>query len=381
MLGGIGTGKSTTIAIWVISKIAMHPGCSILLAANTYQQLITATIKSFTDTLDLMGIPYIATLSGSKKRIQIGRSSVLLYSLENYDNIRGIEVDYVAIDEACYAKYEAIQVVRGRLRGKFTENHQILYCSSPNGFNWAYDLHNSNSRNKLTIQAHTKDNIFLPSDYFDRLVEFYGGINSPLARQELFGEFVNLQSGAIYNLFDRNINVLEKSLDKRLVVHVGLDFNIDQMNAVLVQFYGNEAYVCKEIKLTHRNANTHDLGVKLLEELKGYLFQVYPDSTGSARKSCSTKSDHQILKDLGIPVMVTQNPLVRDRQNTVNYRFLKKKLFIDKSCVNLIKEIETLSSRDREGEVSHLGPALGYVMWSIDPLSPKLIPSRTISNF
>lgn len=372
LCGGIGTGKSYTIAQWILSRLARCPKATFLLCANTYQQLHQATVKAFTQSLDDYFIPYRATLSGSKKRIEIGKATVMLYSLEKYDNIRGVEADYICVDEALYAKHEAIQVLRGRLRGKNTKHHQMLFCSSPNGFNWGYEqfANTTISNGKKLIQAKTKDNVFLPEGYYNDLIEQYGGEQSPLAQQELFGKFVNLQSGAIYNLFDRANNVKPCQLNKQYPVYVGVDFNVEQMNATLVQYVNGVFYCCKEIKLTHRDANTFDLGAKLIQELQGFNAYIVPDSTGCARKTSATssQSDIQILKNLGIRVMDTQNPFVRDRQNTLNVAFLKKQCFIDVNCLDTIKEIETLSARDQEGKVSHLSVTLGYVLWKLNPL-------------
>jgi hypothetical protein len=307
---------------------------------------------------------------------------IYLYSLDKPDTIRGIEVSYAWLDEVAFSTLKAMNVVRGRMRGKGTPNRQILMTSSPNGYNWLYDIFGSSklSKKKKLIQAQTLENVFLPDGYYDDLLELYGGADSPLARQELFGEFVNLQEGAIYNLFNRGVNVLPAQLNKNFPVYVGMDFNIEQMNATYCQYIGGVIYVCKEVKLTHRDANTHDMGKKIIEDLKGYNFQVIPDSTGNARKTSvsSGKTDHQILRDMGITVLETHNPFIRDRQNSVNILFLKKKLVIDPSCINTIKEIETLSSRDQEGKVSHLSVTVGYVTWKLCPLQAPTKPSRTI---
>ena len=378
---GIGTGKSFVGANWLLSKIIANPGCFCFIGACTYSQLMGASVKTFTQLLDDMNIPYKATLSGARKRIEIGSSMVYLYSLEKPDSIRGIEVSFAWLDEISFSTLTALQVIRGRLRGKQTDTRQLLMTSSPNGFNFIYDefAHTTNSDKKV-INAKTAENIFLPDGYYDSLLEMYGGENSPLARQELFGEFVNLQEGAIYNLFNRGINVVECKLNPQYPVYVGVDFNVDQMSATYIQYINGIFYQCKEVQLTHRNANTNDLGLKIIEDLKGYNILVVPDSTGKARKTSSSSgtSDHQILRDLGLTLLETSNPLIRNRQNTVNLAFLKKQLVIDPSCTLTIKEVETLSSRDKEGSVSHLSVTTGYVLYKLAPLTPKVSPSRTI---
>lgn len=379
---GIGTGKSFIGANWLLAKIIENPGCKAFIGACTYSQLMGATVKTFTSILDNLEIPYKATLSGSRKRIEIGSSMIYLYSLEKPDAIRGIEVSFAWLDEIAFSTLNALQVVRGRMRGKQSKTRQMLMTSSPNGFNFLYDQFGTGElKNKKLIQAKTKENIFLPEGVYDYYVEQYGGEDTPLARQELFGEFVNLQEGSIYNLFNRGINVVTCELNHQYPVYVGVDFNVDQMSATYIQYINGIFYQCKEVQLTHRNANTYDLGVKIKQDLVGYNIIIVPDSTGKARKTSSSSgtSDHQILKDLGLTLLDTSNPLVRNRQNTVNLAFLKKQLVIDPSCVGTIKEIETLSSRDTEGKVSHLSVTTGYVVYKLAPLQAKAKPSYTIN--
>jgi phage terminase large subunit len=382
---GIGTGKSFVGAFWLLDKMIKYPGCTGFIAANTHQQLTNASVKTFTQLLEQFNIPYKAVLSGARKRIEIGPSVVYLYSLERPDTIKGIEVSFAWLDEIAFSTLEALQVVRGRMRGNKTPYCQVLMTSSPNGFNFLYDIFGNiqDPASYRMIQGKTSENIFLRKGYYESLLEQYGGLNSPLARQELLGEFVNLQAGAIYNLFDRGINVVECKLNPNHPVFVGVDFNIEKMSATYIQYIGGIFYQCTEVQLTHRDANTFDLGKKLLEDLKGFRFSVIPDSTGNARKSSATsaKSDHQILKDMGIDVMSTFNPLKRDRQNTVNLAFHKKQIYVDPSCQLTIKEIETLSSREDEGTVSHLSVTTGYVVWKLAPLKPKQELSRTITNW
>ena len=374
LLGGIASGKTLLGAQWVVSKIAEHPNCTIMVAANTYQQLMNASIKTLTNYLDELDIEYKAVLSGSRKRIEIGNATIIMYSLEKYENIRGVELEFIWLDEVAFSNLEALNVIRGRLRGKHSDYRQILMTTSSNGYNFLYDIFGNikDTTVKQLISAKTSDNTFLPEGYYDMLVDNYGGEDSPLAQQELFGKFVNLQEGAVYSLFDRDINLQVCELRKEFPVYVGVDYNIDQMSATYMQYIGGVFYQCDEVQLTHRNANTFDLGQRIIKDLNDYEVFIVPDSTGRARKSSgSGKSDHQIMRDMGLRVMETRNPLIRDRQNNMNVKFKKKMLFINPKCVKTIKEIETLSRRDTEGKVSHLSVTTGYVCWKLDPLKLK----------
>lgn len=226
------------------------------------------------------------------------------------------------------------------------------------------------------IEAQTGDNPHLPSQYLDDLLEDYGSTDAPMYKQEVLNEYVNLTSGSVYWSFDRAVNVAPAPMIKQAHTYVGVDFNIDQMSAIFVQPRGDTLYVCKEISLTERDANTFMLAERLQKELYEYPYRsIIPDSTGKARKTSSQKSDHQILRDAGFSLEVTTNPPIRDRQNAVNRLFNLKKIIIDPSCTSLIKELETLASRDNEGSTVHISVALGYVVNKLAPVKRKPKPT------
>lgn len=388
-LAGIGTGKSYTGALWVIRNCFEFPKSKGFIGAPTFGVLMNATIATLISVLEQYSIPYSAVLSGASKHIKINGVKVYLYSMDNYEMIRGIEIGWALVDEAAFVRAEAIKVLQGRLRHKAGPWRQ-LYISSPNGYNWMYEMFGSYQNKRgddkyNLIKARTKDNIFLPDGYYESLVESYGGEDSLLAKQELFGEFVNMHSGAIYWGFKRDLHVKDDiKLDKRFPVYVGMDFNIDEMNAVLMQFIGGKLYVCERVHLTDLGANTYDMAKHLVENYsKDYNLRIVPDSTGKARKTSneSSASDIEILKQHGLHVETTKNPFIRDRQNSVNVQFRHNNLIIDSKLTDLIKEVETLASRDKEGKVSHAAVAMGYVVWKLCP-TKKIVtkaPSREIS--
>jgi hypothetical protein len=147
-----------------------------------------------------------------------------------------------------------------------------------------------------------------------------------------------------------------------------------------IQYINGEFRVVREVQLKHHNANTMDLGARIIKDLKGYQVYIVPDSTGHNRHSSatSTGSDHTVLKQLGLNLLPTSNPYIRDRQNTCNWHFFKKRLVLDPSCEETIKEIETLTSRENEGKVSHLAVTVGYVVYKLNPLKASNGKSTTI---
>ena len=364
----------------MLSNYPKSPG---LITANTYTQLVNATVKTITTEFDILNIPYKVVLGGARKYIEVFGVMIYLYSLERPDSIRGIEVGWWLSDESAFAKHEAIQVCRGRLRDKNGPLYE-RHTTSPNSYNWCYEeFENKDGKNKSKsvhlIRGITKDNIFLPDGYYQSLLEEYGGADNPLAKQELFGQFTNLGEGAIYWGFDRDRNVQPCKLDPSFPVYVGQDFNVNNMEGCYVQFKDGKFYVTQENILTQHGANTDSAASKICKDLKPkYRPLVVPDSTGKAIKtSSSNRSDIEILQSYGLEVIPTKNPFIRDRQNTLNMHMKKNNVIIDPSCKTLIKELETISSRDKEGQLAHVSVALGYVTWKLAPLVTRK-QSRTV---
>lgn len=375
IVAGIGTGKSYTAAMFIIKMCFENPKSKGFIGAPTFSVLMNATVVTLTNLLDQYGIPYTAVLSGARKRFVINGVTVYLYSMDAPETLVGFEIGWAVVDEAAYVKIEAIKKLQGRMRHP-KGPHKFLYISSPNGYNWMYDMFGDYQRKKgdhqyNLIQARTKDNVFLPEGYYESLVESYGGEESSLAKQELFGKFVNMFSGAIYWGFDRKVNIKDNvDLDPRYPVYAGVDFNIDEMNAVMMQFIGGKFHVCERVQLTDIGANTYDMAKYLVQNYQNkYDLRIIPDSTGKARKtsSASSASDIEILRQHGLVVENTKNPFIRDRQNTVNINFKHGNLVINSKLVKLIKEVETLAARDKEGSVSHAAVGMGYVVWFLRP--------------
>ncbi len=383
LLAGIGYGKSFSGAHFVINMVSQYPKSKGLITANTYTQLVNATVSTIQGELSILNIPHKVVLGGARKFIKIFDTLIYLYSLERPDSIRGIEAGWWLSDESAFAKHEGIQICRGRLRDKNGPLYE-RHTTSPNGYNWAYDEFENKDGSNITkdialIRGKTRDNIFLPEGYYDSLLEDYGGADNPLAKQELFGQFVNLLGGAIYWAFDRNRHVKHCKPDRKFPVYVGQDFNIDNMENVYVQYINGVFYCFQENILKQHGANTDTAATKICKDLiPKYRPLVVPDSTGKALKTSSSGSDIEIIKRYGLTVLETKNPFIRDRQNTVNILFKQGRMIIDPSCTCLIKELETISSRDKEGDQAHVSVALGYVAYKIEPLKQSKRPQRTI---
>ena len=94
---------------------------------------------------------------------------------------------------------------------------------------------------------------------------------------------------------------------------------------------------------------------------------IYPDATGSARKTSATMSDHAILRDTGFTVRAPlANPPVKDRTNAFNALMRNGNVSFE-NCPELISDLERCTWRSgdidkRDPERTHASDAAGYAM-------------------
>ena len=188
----------------------------------------------------------------------------------------------------------------------------------------------------------------------------------------------------IYYNFDRNKNIIDHYSNPYKTLHIGLDFNVDPMCAVVSVIENDRIIVIDEIQIWSSNTN------EMVEEIKSRYKNksvIYPDPSARQRKtSAGGLTDLAILKNAGFEVRSRNTaPLVRDRINSVNAKLKNAKginsLFILKSCKNVIKSIERQIYKegthipDKDSGYDHFNDALGYMVEYNFPLKREFNPS------
>lgn len=368
---GIGSGKSFVGAHWSRDQLAFEPKAKGFIGANTYNQLQNATLATFFGVLDDFNIPY--DYNQNKNIITAAGRTVYAYSLDNFNSIRGIEVGWFWLDETRDTKRQAFHVVLGRLRDKNAKRRRGRLTSSPNGFDWLYEDFGGPSKKPGygLVHGSTRDNVFLPDGYVDTLKDSY---DEKAYLQEVEGQFVNINTGAIYYAFNRSKNVKPQKRQEGFPVRIAMDFNVNPMAAVSFQDIDGKIHVLKEYFMM--SSNTHEMGAAIITDY-GLGTEIIPDSTGKALKTSSRGlSDHAILRDMGLKVVTNRNPGRVDRYNCVNNMFEKERLEIDPSCVKLIRDCEQVAYKEGTNEpltsadstLTHISDAMGYGCWYHYPI-------------
>tara|TARA_A100000171_G_C2101838_1_gene130138 strand:- start:408 stop:1151 length:744 start_codon:yes stop_codon:yes gene_type:complete len=203
-------------------------------------------------------------------------------------------------------------------------------------------------------------------------------------QQEYEATFVNY-SGMIYYNFSREKNIIDKYKDNSLFLHIGLDFNVDPMCAVVSIIENNKVMVIDEIQIY--SSNTNEMCEEIKNRYKHKNIIVYPDPSARQRKtSAGGLTDLSILKNFGFDVKCRNNaPLVRDRINAVNSKLKnvagKSSLFILHTCKNVIKSIERQIYKegthvpDKDSGFDHMNDALGYLIEYNYPIRRNFKPT------
>jgi PBSX family phage terminase large subunit len=374
LAGGLGSGKSTAGAWFVINESLTDPRPKGLICANTYRQLRNATLATLFRECDENGIDY--SLNENKGWLRIEDAFWYCYSLDNPDNVRGVEVGKIWNDETRDTSAEAFHVLTGRLRDKSGINGlKARYTSTPFGFNYLYDYFVGDKKTKQhrLIHAPSSANKHLPPEYLESMKNSF---DSKIYAQEVLAEFVNVTSGRIYYAFERSRHIKTVSYDSRYPIYVGMDFNINPMTATMCQHIDGKIKVYDEIWLS--DSNTEEMAALLLERY-GRNLTIIPDATGKALKTSGFGlSDHEILRRRGFKVEGTGNPFRMDRYNNMNGLFEREQIEISDKCAKLIRDLEQVTYKEKttlpetnDASLTHISDALGYFCWYANPLFKK----------
>jgi phage terminase large subunit len=369
IVGGFGSGKSYAGTLKTVIKKLKYPNIDVAYYLPTYQLIKDMAFARFTEFLTLQNVPF--QLNRSDKEFITPYGKIIMRSMDNPDMIVAYEVGYSLIDEADVMPTKKMEdafkniVARNRKLLPNGDINQLDFVSTPEGFGFLYDFFIKRTHeNKSIIKAKTTDNPFLPKDFIDTLKMSY----TPQQLQAYInGEFVNLQSGNVYHHFNRIYNNTNRQIQPNDTLHIGMDFNITKMSAVIHVFEYDILSAVDEITNAY---DTNQLCELIKQKYQNHKIVVYPDASGDSRKTSSDKTDHQIIKNAGfVLISGKSNPSVKDRINIVNMAFKdnqnKIKYFVNcNNCPSYAESLEQLTYKngvpDKQSGHDHLTDGGGY---------------------
>ena len=303
----------------------------------------------------------------------INGSVIALKGAEKPNNLRGRSLDYVVLDEFADMRPEAWSEV---LRPSLSDRQGgALFIGTPKGRNhfydiWAKGIDGDNDWSSFQYTTLQGGNVLE-----EEVSAARNDLDERTFQQEYEAAFVNY-SGIIYYAFNREKSV-KRIEDTGGTLHIGLDFNIDPMSAVVCLRHGNDLLAIDEIVMY--GSNTDEMVAEIKSRYRDRPVIIYPDPASRQRKtSAGGRTDLSILQNAGFAVKSkNSHALVRDRINAVNSRLRSsggdRYLFIDPKCKHTIKSLERQTykegtSQPNKDGFDHMNDALGYLVEYLFPL-------------
>ena len=367
-------GKSW-LSMHEMAKYARFPNSKIFYVAPTYKmcrQILWDDIKE-----KFIRARWAKKINESNLEITlVNNSRIYLRSSDNPDNLRGVSMDYLVMDEAAMIDQKMwTEVCRPALSDR---QGGAMFITTPQGKgSWIYDLWQG-AHGQENYSAFQYTTIQGGNVAEEEIEAARNELDEKSFRQEYEASF-ETYAGAIYYNWDSSVHIKKQDVEfkKNEILHVGLDFNVTPICAMICRVNGNEISVIDEI--TMEGSNTFEMAEELLNRYPNNRMWIYPDASGQARKTSSNTSDHHILRNSGFILKVKSiNPPVKDRIAAVNTSLKavdgSVKLTVDPKCKHLIKCISGQTYKegtripDKNSNLDHMNDELGYLVHWINPI-------------
>ena len=393
-VAGFGTGKSEVMCTSaLIDSFEGGAGSLIALYEPTYDLVRLILAPRLEQKLSDWGIRY--KYNKSENIIYTSSSQVgdfVLRTLDNPDRIVGYESFRAKIDELDTLRKEHAQnawvkiIARNRqvpsTYRKQSEKpmNTVSVFTTPEGFKFVYDKWKKNKTPDYEmIQASTLSNPFLPDDYVDSLRNTYP---AQLIEAYINGDFVNLTSGTVYTCFDRKLNGTNRVIEPGDHLHIGMDFNVGKMSAIVHVVDYNEdierettSVVAELMGLLDTPAMIDAIESKYPDN----RITIYPDASGQNRKtSNASETDISLLKKSFTVKNRTKNPFVKNRVASVqamlcNANNVRRYFVNERTCPETANSLEQqvynkAGEPDKTQDNDHPNDALGYFIHNRYPI-------------
>jgi hypothetical protein len=384
VIAGRRFGK-THLAIRELCKHARLPDREVWYCAPTYKQAKMIVFKKLKKKL--IDLRWVRTINATSLSFELKNGSTIsLKGLDNFDNLRGAGLDFLCIDEFADINEEAwYETLRPMLADK---QGGALFIGTPKGMNWAHDLyamHEEYPEEWASFQYTTIEGGNVKQEEIEAARR---NLDERTFRQEFMATFETF-SGRVFYAFDRKYNLVAWPEPARPIVdiHIGMDFNVSPMTAVVAYRMGNLLHIIDEIKIY--GSNTDEMVEEIKTRYPNKTVTVYPDPAGAQRRSSAGgRTDHTILRAAGFKVLAPSgHHAIRDGVNAVNAKLRSSSgittLYVDPKCKYVTECLEKhtykegTSIPDKESGFDHMNDALRYM---VDFLFPIRQPSTVNPN-
>lgn len=384
-VGGFGSGKTFVGCLDLLNFASISPGETMAYFAPTYGAIRDIFYPTIEEAGKYLG--FACKIHQSNKEVHLYRGlfyygTIICRSMDNPSSIIGFKFARALVDEldvlpTVDKQRQVWNKIIARRRGGTKYAIVIGVTTTPEGFKFVHDkFYDEPTQSYCMVQASSYENQkYLPDDYIDTLKETY---SPELVLAYVGGQFVNLTSGTVYNMFDRKLNHTDRIIKSEDYLHIGMDFNVTNMSAIVhVIEDGNPIAVAEHCGIY----DTPAMITTLKELYPDHQVSIYPDSTGKNRESVdASTSDIAELENAGYHCSYSGlNPRIKDRTASMNRMFLdgkgQRRYKVNTNmCKGYTKDLEQQAYDknglpDKSGGNDHRPDAGGYFICDEFPIN------------
>lgn len=385
--GGFGAGKSEALFKRLLILKLKYPKLNMGYFAPSFDLINLIAFPRLTELLTQCGLKF--KLNKSEKVFHIdGYGQIICRSMDAPNSIVGFEIGDAVIDELDTMQQDkaenAWNKIIARCRQKKPDGmaNTAAVGTTPEGFRFCYNRWEKRATEKYKLyRAPTYSNPYLPDSYIEGLRDSYP---PQLLAAYLDGKFVNLASGGVYPDFDRDLNRSYETIKPREVLHIGMDFNVLKMAAVVNVLRDGKAHAVDELVNVR---DTPTMCALIKERFPDHTIKIYPDAAGQATSSKNaSESDHVIIRSFGFQIVVNgSNPMIKDRINAFNAQIMNsnnvRSFYVNTDmCPNLTEALEQQAydkngMPDKSTGHDHVLDAQGYFIVKQFPIKRPMAKS------
>lgn len=394
-VAGFGSGKTWVGCAGLCRHVLEHPRINAGYFAPSYPMIRDIFYPTIEEVAEDWGLRAVVRKADHEVHLfggRVYRGTIICRSMDDPGKIVGFKIGKALVDELDVMKLTQAETawrkIIARLRHKAAGlDNGVDVTTTPEGYQFVYRqwVKEVSAKPELAklyglVQASTYDNgANLPDGYIGSLRATYP---PQLINAYLRGQFVNLTSGAVYPDFDRRLNHSDAQLEPGEPLHVGMDFNVLKMAAILCVVRDGAPIAVGELTGVR---DTPTMAQLLKERFSdGRSIVVYPDASGGNTSSkAAGESDLSILRKAGLVIRANAaNPAVRDRVNAVNGMIVndrgERRLRVNTRLCPVLTDALEQQTYDKNGEPDktaghdHPVDGLGYFVANQWPVRPRL---------
>ncbi len=386
MIGPYGCGKTGAAILYAWERSRINWGRRGLWVEPTYGMIQDIVLPELEEFLDAMEMSEATGTRGALKadeyrlvrsqrpQLELPWGVWMFRSGEIPRRLKGPTVAWALLDEADQMDVLVEQIVLSRVRDPRAQFHCFGHVGTPEVYgSWLHDRCEGEQRQKTdcVVRARQEDVKGLPPEYYGRMKTSY---DEAAYEQYGLGLWRLKTEGLIYCPPFSEENIKPCQYEQGRTVLVGMDFNVDPFSFVCGHQVERELRIFRQYRI--RGANSRTAAETLKRDFPGAAFELWIDAAGTARHTDGVSgTDADILRSSGLDPNWTRIGRVSNRYNSTRAMLLsaagERRLFIDPSCVQLIREIRTLTYEEsvKAGADNHSTSALDYlVLGKFDPI-------------